>query len=77
MATMAPPLAPARFALWTTDRMIDAASRQYNDPTAVRRELAELNRQLDAGLISEEEFDRREDELLDRLYGTPTEWRPS
>jgi hypothetical protein len=57
--------------------VIDTASREYHDPTAVRRELAELNRELDAGSITEEEFDRREDELLDRLYGSPTERGPS
>src|SRR5215510_13595861 len=55
------PLAPARLALWTIDRVIDVASREYNDPTAVRRALVELNRQLDAGLISDEDFDRQED----------------
>jgi hypothetical protein len=71
------PLAPARLAMWTIDRVVDVASQEYNDPTAVRRELAELNRRLDAGSISEDEFDRREDELLDRLYGTPTEKEPS
>lgn len=71
------PLAPARLALWTMDRVIDVAEREHNDPTAVRRELAELSRRLDAGSITEEEFDRREDELLDRLYGTPTERGPS
>jgi hypothetical protein len=65
------PLAPARLALWAIDHVMDTASREHNNPAAVRRELAELNRQLDAGSISEEEFDRREDELLDRLYGTP------
>jgi len=71
------PLAPARLAKWTIDRVIDVASQEYNDPTVVRRELAELNRQLDAGSISAEEFDRREDELLDRLYGAPPEKGPS
>ena len=61
------PLAPARFALWTVDKVVDAAAAEHFGPTAVRRELAELSRQLDEGLISAEEFDRREDELLERL----------
>jgi len=61
------PLAPARFALWTVDKVIEAAARDYYGPTAVRRELLELSRQVDQGLISAEEFDRREDEILDRL----------
>jgi hypothetical protein len=71
------PLAPARLALWTIDLVIDEASKEYHDPTAIRRELADLNRQFDAGSISEEEFDQREDELLDRLYGSSTERQSS
>jgi hypothetical protein len=65
------PLAPARFALWTIDRVVDAAAEQHCGPAAIRRELAELSRQLDRqldeGLIDAAEFDRREDEILDRL----------
>jgi hypothetical protein len=61
------PLAPARIALWSVDQVVEAAAREYYGPAAVRRELVELSRELDAGLISAEEFDRREDELLDRL----------
>ena len=61
------PLAPARFALWTIDRVVDAATEQHCGPAAIRRELAELSRQLDEGLIDAAEFDRREDEILDRL----------
>ena len=61
------PLAPARFALWTVERVVDAAAEQHCGPAAVRRELAELSRQLDQGLIDAAEFDRCEDEILDRL----------
>jgi hypothetical protein len=61
------PVAPARFALWTIDQVVDAARSEHYSPTAVRRELAELSRQFDQGLMSPEEFDHREDELLDRL----------
>lgn len=61
------PLAPARFGLWAVDQVVEAAVREHCGPTAVRRELVELSRQLDQGLIGEEEFDRREDELLERL----------
>ncbi len=63
------PLAPARFGLWAVDQVVDAAVREHCGPTAVRRELVELSRQLDEGLIGAEEFDRREDELLERLAG--------
>jgi hypothetical protein len=61
------PLAPARIALWSVDQVIGAAAKEYYGPAAVRRELVELSRAFDEGLISAEEFDRREDELLDRL----------
>jgi hypothetical protein len=47
--------------------VVTAAEREYYDPEPVRQELAELEKSLLAGRIDEEEFDRREDELLDRL----------
>jgi Gas vesicle protein G len=61
------PLAPARVASWSVGQVVGEARRQYASPEAVRRELAALSQALDRGLISAEEFDRREDDLLDRL----------
>ncbi|MQA98411.1 MAG: gas vesicle protein [Streptosporangiales bacterium] len=61
------PLAPVRAAAWTFDRLIDAAERERLDPAVVRAELAELYRGYDEGLIGEEEFQRREDEILARF----------
>jgi hypothetical protein len=61
------PLSPARLALWSIDRLVDSAERELYDPALVRRELTRLVGQLDDGLIDAAEFDRREDELLDRL----------
>ncbi|MBC9728686.1 gas vesicle protein GvpG [Streptomyces sp. TRM68367] len=61
------PFAPVRGSGWVMRQLIREAERLYYDPTAVRAELARLEEQLDAGEIDEEEFDRREDELLDRL----------
>ncbi|MFE1174893.1 gas vesicle protein GvpG [Streptomyces sp. NPDC058773] len=61
------PLAPVRSVAWVLERTLDAAEQEYYDPEPVERELAELERALLAGEISEETFDRREDELLDRL----------
>ncbi|GAA2585913.1 gas vesicle protein GvpG [Streptomyces tubercidicus] len=61
------PLAPVRGVAWVMQRTLDAAEQEYYDPEPVERELAELERALLAGEISEEVFDRREDELLDRL----------
>ncbi|MFD8809703.1 gas vesicle protein GvpG [Streptomyces sp. NPDC059597] len=61
------PLAPVRGTAWVIDQVLTAAEREYYDPGPVRRQLAELEHALTEGRISEEEYDRLEDELLDRL----------
>jgi hypothetical protein len=61
------PLAPVRGVVWVTDRIREQAEGEYYDPAPVHRALAELEAQLTAGEIDDETFDRREDELLDRL----------
>ncbi|MEU2438021.1 gas vesicle protein GvpG [Streptomyces rubradiris] len=61
------PLAPVRGGAWAIRQVLQEAERIYYDPAAIRAELARLEEQLMAGEITEEEFDRREDELLDRL----------
>ncbi|MEU0990984.1 MULTISPECIES: gas vesicle protein GvpG [unclassified Streptomyces] len=61
------PAAPARGSLWVLRRVVEEAERQYYDPAAVQGELGRLSEQFEAGEIDEETFDRREDELLDRL----------
>ncbi|MFD4414968.1 gas vesicle protein GvpG [Streptomyces sp. NPDC058475] len=61
------PLAPVRGVVWVVDRVKEAAENEYYDPAPVHNELAELERRLVAGDIDQETFDRREDELLDRL----------
>ncbi|MGQ4418278.1 gas vesicle protein GvpG [Streptomyces sp. SAS_269] len=61
------PFAPVRGAGWAVKQVLSEAERIYYDPATVRAELARLEEELEAGEITEEEFDRREDELLDRL----------
>ncbi|MFB6441526.1 gas vesicle protein GvpG [Streptomyces sp. NPDC056411] len=61
------PLTPVRGTVWVLDRVLLTAEREYYDPEPVRRELRQLERQLLDGALTPEEFDRREDELLDRL----------
>ncbi|MEU5209140.1 gas vesicle protein GvpG [Streptomyces sp. NPDC020742] len=61
------PLAPVRGVSWVLERVVEAAESEAYDPEPVERELAELERKLLAGEIDEKTFDRREDELLDRL----------
>jgi hypothetical protein len=61
------PLAPVRGVGWVVERLADAAAQEYYDTSDVRARLARLESDLLAGRISEAEFDRREDDLLDEL----------
>jgi hypothetical protein len=61
------PFAPARGSAWAIRQVLQEAERIYYDPSTIRAELARLEEQLEAGEVTEEEFDRLEDELLDRL----------
>ncbi|MEU2773738.1 gas vesicle protein GvpG [Streptomyces sp. NPDC007162] len=61
------PFAPVRGSAWVVEQVVHEAERIYYDPATVRAELARLEERLEAGEIDEEEFDRAEDELLDRL----------
>lgn len=61
------PLAPVGGLTWVARKVAEAAEQEYYDPARVRAQLQDLVRQLEARLITEEEFDAAEDELLDRL----------
>ncbi|MFG2530320.1 gas vesicle protein GvpG [Streptomyces sp. NPDC048516] len=61
------PVAPVRGTVWVLDQVLLTAEREYYDPEPVREELAALEQQLLDGSITSDEFDAREDELLDRL----------
>lgn len=67
------PLAPLRGVGWVLEQVVQEAERQYADPAPIHRELAELETDLLAGRITEEEFSLREDELLDRLEEITTD----
>ncbi|WP_055598704.1 gas vesicle protein GvpG [Streptomyces aureus] len=61
------PFAPLRGTAWVVDQVLLAAEREYYDPGPVRAQLAALVDDLANGRVEAEEFDRREDALLDRL----------
>lgn len=61
-------LAPFKGIRFVAKAVHDAAQDEIqNRRTALRDELNELYMQLEVGEITEEEFDRREDEVLDAL----------
>jgi len=52
---------------WVLKTILDQAERQHYDVGAIQQQMAELAEQYQAGLVSDSEFDRREEELLERL----------
>ncbi|MFE7775214.1 gas vesicle protein GvpG [Streptomyces sp. NPDC057445] len=69
------PLAPVRGVAWVLDRVVEEAENTYYDPAPVYEELAALEADLRAGRIDEETFERRENELLDRLEEISAFWQ--
>ena len=60
-------LGPVKGVVWIAEQVREAAEREYYDEEAVVAALARLNEDLDAGRLSDQEFARREDDLLARL----------
>jgi len=59
---------PVRSILWIFREIYNAAEQeQESEADAITAELSELYMMLDTGKITEEAFDAREKELLDRL----------
>jgi Gas vesicle protein G len=61
------PLAPLRGTIWVAERLAEYAEEQLDDERDVRRLLIDAEAALERGDLSEAEFDRIEDELLDRI----------
>jgi hypothetical protein len=61
------PLAPVRGVAWISEQVAEEAERELNDETRVRRELAQLEMELELGRIDEPQFEELEDQLLERL----------
>lgn len=66
------PLAPVRGVVWVADKLAATAERELYDTDAIYAELRELAADLEAGRITEQEFDRVEDVLLQRLQDATT-----
>lgn len=61
-------LAPYRGLMWSLRKIREQAAAELNgESERIRDTLAGLYRELEAGAITEEEFERREAILLDRL----------
>lgn len=61
------PLAPARGVGWVAEQVLDEAERQWADPAAVERALADIEERRASGELSEEQAAELEEELVARL----------
>jgi uncharacterized membrane protein len=61
------PLAPVEGVVWIARQLEEQAAQELYGSDAIRRQLEQLQEALDAGEITEEEYLRTEDDLLDRL----------
>jgi hypothetical protein len=59
------PLAPVRGVAWIGEQIAEEADRQLDPDARVRRELARLELAHELGELSDEEFERREEEIID------------
>ncbi|MGL4636226.1 MAG: gas vesicle protein GvpG [Beijerinckiaceae bacterium] len=64
---MLPVTGPLAGVEWVGKKIHETALAKLNDPSEIKRKLAALEAQLDAGEMGEEEFEALEAELLDRL----------
>lgn len=61
------PLAPLRGTIWLAEQLAAIAEGELEDESTIMRLLVEAEMALEAGLLTLEEHERVEDELLDRL----------
>ncbi len=61
------PLAPVRGVVWIGEQIAEEADHALDDEARIRRELGRLTLEHELGEISGEEFERREDALLEEL----------
>ncbi len=61
------PLAPLRGVAWVTGQVAEEAERQLYDPARLRAEMLRLELDHESGLVGEDEYERRSEELLQRL----------
>jgi hypothetical protein len=60
-------LAPLKGIIWMGQKLSDMAQKELGDEGCVKKELMRLQLQFELDEISRQEYDQKEDELLDRL----------
>ena len=59
------PLAPVRGVAWIGEQVAEEAARELDPESRMRRELGRLEMEHELGHLSDEEFERREEEIID------------
>ena len=58
---------PVRGAIWTAKQIAKSVDQERNSPAAIKAALRDAEARLLAGALTEDEYDRIEDDLLARL----------
>jgi len=61
------PLAPVRGTAWVAEQIADEADRRLYDEDNIKREMVQLEIDHEEGAIGDEERERMENDLLERL----------
>ena len=60
-------LAPVKGLVWLGEKLNEVAEKELNDDGLIKQELLELQLRFELDEISEQEYNEKENELLDRL----------
>jgi len=60
-------LAPLKGVVWLGEKLNEVAEKELNDDGLIKQELMELQLRFELDEISEQEYNKKENELLDRL----------
>jgi uncharacterized membrane protein len=60
-------LSPLRFTLWIAEKLKENAYNEMTDESKVHEELLQLQMRHEIGEISEEEYEKKETRLMERL----------
>jgi len=55
------------FITWIANKILDEANAELYDPDKIQAELINISLQLEAGEITEKDYNKKEADLLDRL----------
>lgn len=61
------PVAPVRGVTWLAEQVLEQAEREWSDPAAIERALADVDAGLASGELTEAEAAELEEELVARL----------